>query len=758
MLLGRCCRCKTVEPVTIKGLTASTGVTEWEYGPGALWVQHYGADEISGFVNEWTTNDRYVAIGGIGYWLTLGLYRSGGALTANCSECWKIVKIDGTDGTEIESATWQGIFSSDPTSGTLGSLLNLNRIGFGAGLSGGDHCRTHSILPAVEWVDYTTNTANKEYILHAHTQQGGNVYLQTKTSGETITIPYNAIAAQVKTLFEATADCTAATVTGGPWPGTALEVNVTWSAATGDINAIKYDSTYSAGGAGSCTFQWNAGTSTWVLVSDSCNPGPAEEPLTSGTYDGELRAGTCPVSFPPPPTGTRSTLAAAVSYDTGTGAVANSVGQVFGLGASTVTATKLISETAGTVPTVSTLPNSDIEPDIYAGASNSLLVFGYQGTNGRTVEGWTVGSLWNPIWKRYINANAAGGRFAWATGLAQSGTIAVCVLRRLYNSAEKAGVYANIAAGTFTEFDSTEVSNSQGPYATAPNNAADAILLDGSASSHMAFNYERRYLPATSGSGSAVVYNLGGSQFQTPTKKLLLGASWKRYGVDADRIYLQTDIYQTIATPALWPTNQVDVPAYPGTSAAGSISRTYRYRWYTPPDWRFASGQFRFVFRPYQSQTLPTLTTAWIDWHCTTTDIVNAVLAVFPENTEGVYSNVRVNPFGPTNVTDNSPAISLLEANIDIWFQAAETLGFPHWRYFYARTSTQIETRNLATVGTPPSAAGIGQEAAFDATDGSLVWQRTYGSTASPSKKYGATGGWLRGSRLILFGPVVDPD
>ncbi|MFN9294962.1 MAG: hypothetical protein ACK6EB_43350, partial [Planctomyces sp.] len=60
---------------------------------------------------------------------------------------------------------------------------------------------------------------------------------------------------------------------------------------------------------------------------------------------------------------------------------------------------------------------------------------------------------------------------------------------------------------------------------------------------------------------------------------------------------------------------------------------------------------------------------------------MNAVLALFPENTEGVVSNVRVNPLGATNVTDNSPAISLFEANIDIHFQAAGSLGFIDPRY-----------------------------------------------------------------------------
>jgi hypothetical protein len=748
MLMGRCCRCKAVYPVTIKGLTASTGVTEWEYGPGALWAQHYGADEISGFVNEWTANDRFVAVGGLGYWLTLGLYRSGGALTANCAECWKIVKIDGTDGTEIESATWQGIFSSDPTSGTLGSLVNLNRIGFGAGLSGGDHCRSHSILPAVEWVDYTTNTANKEYILHAHTQQGGNVYLRTKTSSETITIPYNAIASQVKTLFEDTADCTAATVTGGPWPGTALEVNVTWSAATGDINAIKYDSTYSAGGAGSCTFQWDAGTSTWVLVSDSCNPGPAEEPLTSGTYDGELRAGTCPVSFPPPPTGTRSTLAAAVSYDTGTGAVSNSVGQVFGLGASGTAATKLISETAGTVPTVTTLSNSDIEPDIYAGASNSLLVFGFQGTNGRTVEGWTVGTTWSRIWRRYVNAGAAGGRFAWAYGLAQSGVIAVCVRRRVYNTAEKSGTLANIAAGTFTEFDESEISTT----ATYDNNAAISLLKDGSGSDRLAFAYSRKY--QTANSGQIIEYNLGGSEYHTPAKRLLLGSVYQTpYGMDSDRIYTACVSFSRDSTAALWTnSNNTDPPADAGVAYAGSISRTYRWRFYTGPAERYNAGEFRLLFTPQAGSGLANKMTSWLDWQCSSSDIVNAVLAVFPENTEGVVSNIRVNPLGASNVTDNSPAIGLIEANLDLHFQGAGSLGFIDSRYL-TRGRVTIETRSLS------SYTSTGGVAAYSATDGSVTWSRNYGSTTSPAKTYaGASGGWLRGSRLILFGPVVDPD
>ena len=182
MLVGRCCKCKTVEPVTIKGLTASTGVTEWEYGPGALWAQHYGADRISGVVNEYTSMDKYIGVAGMGYFGTANAPRrhpTTGAATANAAQCLKLVKLDSTDGSEVESATMQGVFvqpiiSQNQVSGF--QFLNLTRMTSPVGLSGGGYLMPHSMDPAIEWVDYTTTTANKEYILHRQVerQRGGN--------------------------------------------------------------------------------------------------------------------------------------------------------------------------------------------------------------------------------------------------------------------------------------------------------------------------------------------------------------------------------------------------------------------------------------------------------------------------------------------------------------------------------------------------------------------------------------------------------
>ena len=144
--------------------------------------------------------------------------------------------------------------------------------------------------------------------------------------------------------------------------------------------------------------------------------------------------------------------------------------------------------------------------------------------------------------------------------------------------------------------------------------------------------------------------------------------------------------------------------------------------------------------------------TAWLAWGCNAAAVEAAVLAVFPENTEGVVSNVRCNPSGVSNVTDNSPTIGLLEANLDLFFQAHGTLSFilPQYVAPISGGSVFIETRSL-------SSAGTGGIMALSATDAAVSWARDWGTTTSPARTYAyPSGGWLRGSRLILFGPVVD--
>jgi hypothetical protein len=309
-------------------------------------------------------------------------------------------------------------------------------------------------------------------------------------------------------------------------------------------------------------------------------------------------------------------------------------------------------------------------------------------------------------------------------------------------------VIADIAAGTLTEFDVDEVStNTQ-----YNNNAAAGILFDSSGSDLLTFAYSRVFAPATNPSYT-IAYNLGGSQFRTPSKRLLLGYVDKAFGADASRIYGSQFPSVGASTAVKWSNNNnTNPPVTGGLAVAGSISRVYRWEWYSSPGERYDAGEFRIRFTPASSTGLASQVTSWLDWQCSAADIENAVLAIWPQNTEGVTTNVTVNPFGfgGTNVTDNSPAPSLIETNISIHFRAASTLGFIPAAYV-SPGRVSIEVRNLATI---PSTGGI---AAYSATDASVSWSRNFGSTASPARTYPQpSGGWLRGSRLYVYGPVVD--
>jgi hypothetical protein len=56
------------------------------------------------------------------------------------------------------------------------------------------------------------------------------------------------------------------------------------------------DMTPAATGPGTCWYEWDTAFTTWELMNDSCAPGYSPTaPGTSGTVDGEGRAGTCEI-------------------------------------------------------------------------------------------------------------------------------------------------------------------------------------------------------------------------------------------------------------------------------------------------------------------------------------------------------------------------------------------------------------------------------------------------------------------------------
>jgi len=435
MLMQISCGCCIghIEAVTIKGIDKTDGTTIWEYGPGSLWRHHYGVDAISGIVpNLSATLNKYAIAAGLYPNYAACGNRNTATLTANVCEPLSVVKLNSLDGTVIESAGLTGIFCDTITDVSVG-LVNGQSIRNAAALSGGDYVIVGDRIPFIEFVGFASNGATKEYILHAHGQQSGNVYLKTRTSSETITIPYDSNAAAVEALFEATADCISATATGGPWPLSPIEIEVEWSASSGDISAISATATYSAEGP-ETIYSWgnvyNGGDDsyTMTLTVTSITVGATFEfqfdgtgpldPSTTFTYvsttedaiafiaaleiafeayrashAGEANWGfvvlvdsvsnvftveygsdarflTVDATNISGITDTRGAGACAVAYDTGTGVMTSAVGYVFGMAPGKV-ATKMFSETAA-IPTFTGLAVLGIRA-IGAGPDNAIV-------------------------------------------------------------------------------------------------------------------------------------------------------------------------------------------------------------------------------------------------------------------------------------------------------------------------------------------------------------------------------------------------
>jgi hypothetical protein len=267
-----------IEAITIKGIDKTDGTTVWEYGPGSLWRHHYGVDAISGLVPNLsaTLNKHATVAGQFPAYNNCG-NRNTATLAANCCEAFSVVKLDSTDGTTIDESVLTGLFSGAPSGTSVGLLAGYTATN-AAALSGGQYMLVGDRPPSIEFLDFTSNAATKEYILHAHTQQAGSVYFKTRTSSETITVDYDATAAEIEAAFEATADCVSATATGGPWPHIAVEIEVEWSAAGGDVSAISATYTSDIGGTGASGFEnltelpmvfgWE-----WALTIDNINVG-----------------------------------------------------------------------------------------------------------------------------------------------------------------------------------------------------------------------------------------------------------------------------------------------------------------------------------------------------------------------------------------------------------------------------------------------------------------------------------------------------
>lgn len=792
-----CCSPAIVKAITIKGIDKTDGETVWEYGPGAYWRHHYGADAISGVVpNLSATLNKYAICAGVYPAFALCGNRNTATLDANCAEALTITKLDSLDGTLIESATLVGLFC-DTIGDAFVRMMNGLSITNSAALSGGDYVIVGERLPFIEFVAYTSNTTTKEYILHAHGQQAGNVYLRTRTSSETITIPYNSDAAAVEALFEATADCVAATATGGPWPLSPIEIEVEWSASSGDISGISATATYSAEGP-ETIYSWgnvfnggdNSYTMTLTVTSitvgatfafqfDGTGPldpsttftyvSTTEDPIAFITaleiafeayrashageanwgfvvlvdsvsnvftveYGSEARFLTIDATNISGITDARRAGSCAAAYDTGTGAMTSAVGYAFGM-APGKTATKMFVESAA-IPTITGLAVLGIRA-IGAGPDNAIVAvpsvrsFG-DITKASVVEKWDIVSgEWSFDLARYCNATLLMPDIIQC----ESGSIVCPIAYKEFDGdgPATAGIMA-VEDTAVTPFLSDQVSSATGDA----DNFSASLLYDEDSSSLLTFGYD-----VTFDNGNArFKFDAFGSETDCNGTALLLGGT--AFGADSTQVYANAGGIGRF---------QYDRPT---SFTVSGVAEQWSWGFYMTAGSRLGgTTQFRFVFRGAVNTDTPTITTAWIDWDASPSEIQTAILDQFGENTAGGASSASIWPFGEPDYIENG-YFSALEKNLRILFRAAngpsaEIYGFIPPAYIGLGADIAIETQNTQGFADP---AGI---AAFNIGDASLIWSRPFGERSARTIVH-PDFAWVHGEFVYAYGSLVDEE
>lgn len=669
MHLGRCCQCSDpVRPQTIKCLSITDGSTLWEYGIGGWWRHHYGMDQITGLVvPSSVTFDTYVIQ--LSHGQTIGFpNRATTSLAANCKECVSIVSLDATDGSVNHNSSVSGLFCWDTAPGSSFRVATINdavTITGACGLSGGNYVTVGKRLPQIELTDYGSNNATKTYKFHGHTQQAGSITLTTRTSGDSIAWAYNASNATIKTAIETSGDVVSATVTGGTWPYTAVSISVVWNGTSDDFATV--------------TFTETTGSEA------------------------------------------RPTFGACTTYTPSSGAIANSVGCVFGDYSS---AAKLVS-VFGVIPS---LPDA-IEPcaDIRAGASDTVIVSQYA-SNGPVsgwFEGWTTGGTWSENYT--IQNNVPGARFS-TTHSSDGGIIISGKYTTFSGPKNRIGGRVDISAGTITEIDHTN--------SVIDGEPVNCLNLDGSATPYVFSNLNYIY---TQSPDYAVVFNAHFNGYETDANgTLLLLGNRKAFGLDANNIYGLS----TVNTPDI----NYDFPSPTPSTISGTSAKGYYWKFFTEIFTHMDTGtEWRLRFA---SSTLGVRTTAWLDWHCTAAQIKTAIDAIFTANTEGVTDNVTINPFGTPAALTNTT--SLLERGLEILFAGANVLDYIPTQFLVAGRIT-IQIQSDTPVNT---AAGVG---AWQRSNGAEVWSRAYGTIGAASVNNLADA-WLRNGYVYCTGLPVDND
>lgn len=790
MMQLACSCCRQISAVTIKGIDKTDGTTVWEYGPGSYWRHHYGADVISGVVPNLSATLNKYAIGAGAYptYNATG-NRNTATLAANCAEALTVTKLNSLDGTVIESATLTGFFCDVIGSTFVGMMTGLS-ITNAAALSGGDYVIVGERLPFIEFVDYSSNTVNKEYILHAHGQQAGNVYLKTRTSSETITIPYNSTAAAVETLFEATADCISATATGGPWPLLPISIDVEWSVSGGDISHIAATASYTAtsdfgtddwdinltfvpGGfeeflmdvlsvsiGSQWSFEFDGGGAVYTYTSTTTDIAAFISALAADMnafktaqggdgfwstasisdiagvqlrveYDYEIRILRVSVVGATPTESARRAGSCAAVYDTGTGEMTSAVGYFFGY-SDDRPPLKMFTESAA-LPGTTGLNVLGIAC-IGSGPDNAVVVTpatrnSGDSTKANVIEKWDIASgAWSFDWQVYANATMAVQEIIPC----ESGYVLCPIYAKRFDGArDRTAAKIAVSGGAITEVETTFGS------ITAPDNNVLTMMYDDTPGSYMSWAYHIWYQDQYVTNNRFRINGHGADTWLNGTE-FRLGAT--PFGTDGSSVFAQ----RAQAITGGW--NYDGIGDDTDSNLFFKFFATHTARAAEPQ-------QFRFVFR---NMPFAVNYTDWLDWYSTQSEIETALNALLGSG------NCAIIDFGgEADPVENNP-LALIECNPMIRFRTdrgfSPGTGYIPYSYFAFRSGdgqllegVTIEMQNLTPFTYP---TGI---ASYSATTADLNWSRPWGTVGATTIAEPLFA-WLQGDYVYAYGNIVDSE
>lgn len=787
-----CGCCLQLRAVTIKGIDKTDGTTVWEYGPGSLWRHHYGADAISGVVPDLnaTLNKYAIAAGSHPTYAACG-NRNSATLAANVCEALSVVKLDSLDGTTIESATLTGLFC-DTITGTSVGLLSGFSMTNAAALSGGDFVIVGERTPSIEFVDFTSNTATKEYILHAHGLIGGNVYLKTRTSNEIITIPYNSDASAVESLFEATSDCVSATATGGPWPLLPIAIEVEWSASGGDVSAIATTGTQSAVGGGSewlppvtgniaegidylriemitvsvgttLRFSLAAGlhfdyasetddVDTFILQLEAAMEEFAEdqgsdsawEYIAAGFPDSIETSGSALTIYYSTELGIDPMTVEIIaggdeitdSRSTRSAAIAysTSTGEMvstvgYRFGYSAASVPGKMFEEAAAIPTVSGLNVLGILA-IGSGPDNSVVVTPNPRNSGDGVKSNVI-EKWDIAsgeWAFDWQVYCNAVMLMPSIIYCESGYFICPIGAKRFD-----GVNERTAARIAVADGSRTELNTKFGSINSPDNEQSTKMFDDTPGSYFTWGYEITYEDQVPGSNSYTINDRGADTW-IDGDELRLGAV--PFAVDSSAVYAT----RTRHISGQWRYDTL------GTNTDSDLY----FRFFPPYTARSAEPQqFRFKLSRMPGVNY----TEWLDWYATESEMETAL-----NNLLGA-GNVVLVDFGYDLTPVVNDPVAPIEFNISFEFKTdrgftpgSGRIPVEYFRFRndgYLIAGVEIEMQNITPFADP---AGI---AAFSTFDASLLWSRPFGAKGAVTIEQPAEA-WLQGDFIYAYGTVVD--